>query len=32
MNIKYRWIYRKWDVGARAESSWLRKGAGGGHL
>jgi len=22
----------KWDVGAWTESSWLRKGTGGGHL
>jgi len=29
-NIK--WIYRKWDVGLWTGSSWLRIGAGGGHL
>ena len=27
-----RWIFRKWDVGVRTGSSWLRIGAGGGHL
>ena len=26
------WIFRKWDVGAWAGSSWLRIGTGGGHL
>jgi hypothetical protein len=26
------WIFRKWDVGARTGSSWLRIGTGGGHL
>jgi len=26
------WIFRKWDVGAWTESSWLRIGTGGGHL
>jgi len=30
--IILRWIFRKWDVGARAGSIWLRIGAGGGHL
>ena len=30
--IILRWIFRKWDVGAWTESSWLRRGAGGGHL
>ena len=25
-------VSRKWDVGAWAESSWLRIGTGGGHL
>ena len=29
-NIK--WIFRKWDVGVRNESSWLRIGTGSGHL
>ena len=27
-----RWIFRKWDVVSRTESSWLRRGTGGGHL
>jgi len=27
-----RCIFRKWDVGAWAGSSWLRIGTGGGHL
>jgi hypothetical protein len=27
-----RWISRKWDMGAWTGSSWLRIGAGGGHL
>ena len=26
------WIFRKWDVRVRTGSSWLRIGAGGGHL
>jgi hypothetical protein len=26
------WIFRKWDVGVRTGSSWLRIGIGGGHL
>jgi hypothetical protein len=26
------WIFRKWDVGVRTGSSWLRIGTGGGHL
>ena len=26
------WIFRKWDVGLWAGSSWLRIGTGGGHL
>ena len=30
--ILLRWIFRKWDVGVRTGSSWLRIGAGGGHL
>jgi len=27
-----RWIFMKWDVGVRTESSWLRIGTGGGQL
>jgi len=27
--ILLRWIFRKWDVGARNGSSWLRIGTGG---
>ena len=30
--IILRWVLRKWDVGVWAGSSWLRIGAGGGHL
>jgi len=30
--IMLRWIFRKWDVGVRTGSSWLRIGTGGGHL
>jgi hypothetical protein len=30
--IILRWIFRKWDVGARTGSIWLRIGTGGGHL
>ena len=30
--IMLRWIFRKWDVGVRNESSWLRIGTGGKHL
>jgi len=30
--IILRWIFRKWDVGVWTGSSWLRIGAGGGHL
>jgi hypothetical protein len=30
--IILRWIFRKWDVGLGTESSWLRKGTGGGLL
>ena len=30
--IILKWIFRKWDVGARTGSSWLRIGTGGGHL
>jgi hypothetical protein len=29
MRIILRWIFRKWDVGAWTESSWLRIGTGG---
>jgi hypothetical protein len=27
-----RWLFRKWDVGARTGWIWLRIGTGGGHL
>ena len=27
-----RWIFRKWDLGIWTGLSWLRIGAGGGHL
>jgi hypothetical protein len=30
--IILRWICRKWDVGVKTGSSWLRIGKGGGHL
>jgi hypothetical protein len=30
--IILRWIFRKWDFGVWTGSSWLRIGAGGGHL
>jgi hypothetical protein len=30
--IILRWIFRKWDVGVWAGSSWFRIGRGGGHL
>jgi len=30
--IILRWIFRKWDVGVWAGSSWFRLGTGGGHL
>jgi hypothetical protein len=30
--IILRWIFRKWYVGVWTEPSWLRIGAGGGHL
>jgi hypothetical protein len=30
--IILRWIFRKWDVGVRTGSSWLRIGTGDGHL
>ena len=30
--IILKWIFRKWDVGARTESSWLRIGTVGGQL
>ena len=29
--IILRWIFRKWDVGVWAGSSWLRIGTGGWH-
>jgi len=28
----FRWIFRKWDVGAWTGSSWLRIGTGDGHV
>jgi hypothetical protein len=28
----FKWIFRKWDVGAWTGSSWLRIWTGGGHL
>ena len=30
--ILLRWIFRKWDVGARNGLIWLRIGTDGGHL
>jgi hypothetical protein len=30
--IMLKWIFRKWDGGARTGLSWLRIGTGGGHL
>jgi len=30
--IILRWIFRKWDVGVRTRSSWLRIETGGGYL
>jgi len=30
--IIFRWIFRKWDVGAWTGSSWLRIGTGGRNL
>jgi hypothetical protein len=30
--IILRWVFRKWDMGVRAGSIWLRIGTGGGHL
>jgi len=30
--IILRWIFRKWDVGERTGSSWLRIGTGGRHV
>jgi len=30
--IIFRWMFRKWDVGAWTGSSWLRKGTGGWHV
>jgi len=32
VRIILRWSFRKWNVGVRTESSWLRIGTGGGHL
>ena len=31
-NIIIRWILRKWDMGVRAGSRWLRIMTGGGHV
>ena len=31
-SIIFKWIFKKRDVGVWTESSWLRTGAGGGHL
>ena len=31
-SIIIRWIFRKWDMGVRTGSSWLRIGTGCGHL
>ena len=30
--IILKWFFRKWDVGALTELTWLRIGTGGGHL
>jgi hypothetical protein len=30
--IIFKWIFKKWDVGAWTGSIWLRIGTGGGHL
>jgi len=30
--IILRWAFRKWDLGARTGSSWLRIATGGGYL
>ena len=30
--IILRWTFRKWDVGVRIGSSWLRIGTSSGHL
>ena len=30
--IIVRWFFKKWDVGVRSGSSWLRIGTGGGYL
>ena len=30
--IILRWIFRKWDLGARTISNWLRIGTADGHL
>jgi len=32
VKIILRWVFRKWDVGAWAGSSWLRIVTGSGHL
>jgi len=32
VRIILRWIFRKWAMGLRTGSSWLRIGTGGGHL
>jgi len=30
--IILRWIFKKWDLGARTGLIWLKTGTGGGHL
>ena len=30
--LTLRWVFRKWDVEAWTETSWIRIGTGGGHL
>jgi len=30
--IILRWIFKKWDLGARTGLIWLKIGTGGGHL
>jgi hypothetical protein len=32
LGITLRWIFRKWEVGIRTRSSWLRIRTCGGHL
>ena len=32
LGVILRWIFRKWDMGVRTGTSWLRIGTGGGHL